>query len=166
MSKRIIAWDSCIIVDAIQKHSQKYAAIQPMILNAEKGDLKIVVSSLSAAEVKYLRELSANGMSQTEQDDLIDRWFNNDYIEMRNADFGTCKYAADIGRIHANLSPTDAVILATTIRSESPMLITYDNGKTGKFDGLLSLDGRVGNPAIKICKPEDYANQIEMVYGE
>lgn len=64
MDKELVAWDSCIIIDAIQRTKGRYSAIQPMVRKAESADLSIIVSMASIAEVMYLREFAVAGMSQ------------------------------------------------------------------------------------------------------
>lgn len=161
--REIIAWDSCIIIDAIQKHPEKYPDIQQMIIKAEAGELSIVISSISLAEVRYCKELNAQGVTQNNQDKLISRWFDNSYVIKRVADVGICGLAASLGRQYPdNLTPLDSIILSTAIDRKAKTLVTYDdnNGR----GGLLALDGQVGNPPLRIKRPEDWAIQPEIKF--
>lgn len=161
----LIAWDSCIIIDAIQKNPTVYPHLQPIIRQAEAGQLKIVVSTISITEVKYLRELSANGLSQEEQNGLIEAWFNEPYVIKRNADYATCKEAASLAQLAAstkrNLKTADSIVLATAIRAGVSTLLTLDDGNDSSV-GLLELDGRFGTPALQIRRPDQMAGQMEL----
>lgn len=164
MTTEKIAWDSCIIIDAIQKEPERWPAIEPMARRAESGDLSIVVSTVSLAEVVYLREFATTGMSQADQDDLIKRWFDNDYVYTRNADIGICEEAAKLGRAH-RVTPLDSIILATAVLTETKVLVTYDDaGKSSTGVSLLDLDSKVtaGRDLLRIVTPENIPGQREI----
>ena len=156
MAKEVVAWDSCIIIDAISKNPGKYSSIVPMLLRAESGELQIVVSMASVSEVMYIDGLVAQNMRQEDQNDLIRRWFENEYVVPRNVDFGVGLKSAELRRHHKGLTPVDSIILATAILNEVTTLVTYDhNDKHGEI-GLLKLDRKLGANAPRICRPEEY----------
>ncbi len=154
----IIAWDSCIIIDAIQRDSGRYPHIKPMVSRAEVNDIFILVSTTSIAEVRYCKEFVAQGMTQDNQDEIISRWFDNSYVVKRNADFGICELAAKLGRQYkdSGITPLDSIILATALDRKAGTLVTYD-------DKLHNLDGEVGSPALRIKLPEDYSPQDQQL---
>ena len=156
MAKEVVAWDSCIIIDAISKNPDKYSSILPMVLRAESGDLQIVVSMASVAEVMYLRGLVAQNIRQEDQNDLIRRWFENEYLALRNVDFGVGLKSAELRRHHRGLTPVDSIILATAILNEVTTLVTYDYSDKQGTIGLLKLDQKLGSNAPRICRPEEY----------
>jgi len=165
----IVLWDSCIVIDAIQQQEDIYIHLQPMIRKAEAGELFIVVSSVTVAEVTYCKELSAKGVSQEEQNEIIQQWMNQDYIVRRIADFGICRSAAMLAREFSvpgkSLSPIDSIVLATAIKNNVDALITLDDGKgkkSGKSIGLLELDQRAGGDRkTRIMHPATYVQQFE-----
>ena len=161
MAKRRIAWDSCIIIDAIQKEPRRYPSISPMVTKAESDDLQIVVSTASVAEVLYLKALSAEGMSQEDQNDLIEKWFDNHYLIKQNADFGTCRAAADLRR-RFKLTPVDSIILATATVAEVEALITYDGQSKPDTVSLLGLNGELGRDGPRIERPEKYTPFLDL----
>lgn len=154
MRDQVIAWDSCVLLDAIQKTTMRYDAIAPMINLGVAGELKIVLSAMSYAECYFLRGLAAQGMVQAEQNDLIDRWLENNYLAKRAVDFGTSKIAGAICRqFPGKIMPADAIIAATALRHGAKALITYDD-TAGK--SLLACDGKIARPEggyLRICKP-------------
>ncbi len=160
MAKEIIALDSCVIIDAIQKEPARYPSIEPIIRKAEANELIILVSTASIAEVMYCKELVAKGLTQEQQDDLIGKWFETSYLIKRAADFGVCTKAAQLGRLH-NTTPLDSIILATAVLNEADTLVTYDGENSGI--GLLGLDGRIEG-GLRIMLPEKCLNQSEIVY--
>ena len=166
----IVAWDSCIIIDAICKDKDIYPHLDPVLRRAENGELLILVSTLSIAEVKYLRPFSSD-LSQEDQNELIRAWFANEYVVARNADFNICNIASEIGQ-HAsqyvqgkNLTTIDSVILATAVANEAGALITRDNGNNKQI-GLLELDRKFGNPGLPIVRPDNMPGQVELTLSE
>ena len=110
----------------------------------------------SVAEVMYLPGLVAQNMRQEDQNDLIRRWFGNEYLALRNVDFGVGLRSAELRRHHTGLTPVDSIILATAILNGVTTLVTYDyNDKQGKI-GLLKLDQKLGPNTPRICRPEEY----------
>lgn len=159
MDKAVVAWDTCILIDAIQKTPGRWEAIAPMLNLAQVGDLKIVLSTISVAECYYLRHLSNQGLNQAEQNSLIEKWLEHSFLVKRAADFGTCKIAAEVGRItKGKLQPNDAIIAATALRHGASALVTYDdtNGESLlKQDGILTIQNTT---ALKICTPLGWSN--------
>lgn len=154
MRDQVIAWDSCVLLDAIQGTPGRYDAIAPMINLGLRGDLKVVLSAMSYAETYFLRHLAQQGVGQDEQSDLIEQWLESDYLIKRAVDFGTSKIAGELCRqFRGKLQPPDAIIVATALRHGASALITYDN-TAGK--SLLACDGliRTEGGALRICRPE------------
>lgn len=166
MAEKIL-WDSCVIIDAIQKKDGTFIFLDEMLRRAEAGKLLIVISAVSVAEVTYLKEFAAKGMSRDRQASLIQDWLNQDYIFKRNADPGICSDAAKLARQLStkgkSLTPLDSIILATALRAEVEVLITDDDGKTNnKHLGLLELNEQLGDPKLKILRPSQYKAQLPM----
>lgn len=156
MPDGVIAWDSCVLIDAIQKTGGRWGAIAPMVNLGKQGELKIIISALSVAEGYFCREMAAEGASQKEQNNAIELWLEHTFLVKRAADFGTCKIAAELCRkVNGKISPSDAVIVATAIRHGAASLITYDDTQG---ESLLKLDGEfpAAHGRLRICRPEDW----------
>lgn len=161
MAKKIprVVWDSCVIIDAIQRTPGRIDMLMPFLEDAENGQLEIVVSEISVAEVKHLRELE-NSKSADEIADLIRDWFDNSYIIRRNVHPGISEAAAQIGRVHKLKRAADAVVIATAIHENVETVHTFDGYKDPdgttitRKSGLLKLDGKVGTPPVNIVVPD------------
>lgn len=158
MSPRLVAWDTCILIDAIQKTPDQWNSIAPMINLAQVGDLKIVLSTVSVAECHYLKHLADQGADQQEQNNLIEKWLEHSFLVKRSADMGTCKIAAEVLRFtRGKLSSSDAIIVATAIRHRAGTLVTYDNTKG---QSLIAQDGKIPDGkggTLRICTPAGWA---------
>ena len=157
MSKETIMWDTCVIIDAITQSHERYHHIAPMVHRAEANDLQIVISMASVAEIFFLRELRAQGVSQEEQNEMIRRWFDNSYIVKRNVDLFVGLKAGELRRQHQSLTTVDSIILATATLFDVTALVTIDGARAKGAGGLTQLDGRLGDNAPRIVTPENYA---------
>lgn len=161
MPNQVIAWDTCILIDAIQKTPDKWSFIAPMINEANINEMRIVLSTISIAECYYLKHLASQGLNQAEQNALIDKWLEHSFLVKRAADFGTCKIAAEVGRITKGaLTPNDAIIAATAIRHKASALVTYDDTAGGS---LLAQDGKIsvgGLPPLRIYTPTQWTKDV------
>lgn len=157
MRDAVIAWDSCVILDAIQKTQWRWDAIAPMVNAGQSGDLHIIVSAMCVAEVYFLRDLSAQGMTQQRQNETIARWLDSEYLVKRAVDLGVAEAAAEICRaVSGKLSPPDAIVVATALLHGASALITYDD-KEG--ESLLAQDQKIPRPdgsMLRICRPQDW----------
>ena len=160
MTRSVISWDSCILIDAIQRTATRWPSIAPMLNLTKKGELKIVLSTLCVAEAYFLRESSDLGVPQAAQNELIERWLEHSFLIKRAADFGTCKIAAELCRhTQGKLKPPDAIIVATALRHNASALITFDD-KAG--ESLLKQDQQFdlpGNRKLRICTPGTWARE-------
>ena len=158
MPEAVIAWDTCVLLDAMQPTASRWDRIAPILNLAVQGDLKIVLSTLSVAEAFYLKTLAAEGMAQADQNDYIEKWLEHKYLVKRAADFGTCKIAAELCRqANQKLDPPDAIIIATAIRHNAATLLTYDNKKNKSLWDLDQKFPLANGKMLRICPPEDWA---------
>ena len=146
-----VVWDSCVIIDAIQKTSDRYQDIEPFLLDAERGKLQIVVSETTVAEVNRLDHLGEQGIDIENQARLIRDWFENPYIVRRPVHPGISELAAEIGRKYGIKRVGDTIVLATALFDNIGVVHTYDG--EGSRKGLLDFDGQIGDPPLRITTP-------------
>jgi predicted nucleic acid-binding protein len=149
----IILWDSCVIIDAIQKTPGRYECIEPFIRDAEKGKLSLVISEISVAEVSHLSELDKQGVSIEEQEKIIKEWLENPYIIRRQVHRGISERASEIGRKFKLKRGADRIIIATADFEKIPLIHTFDGLDPDKKNKILPLDGKIGDPPIRIMEP-------------
>lgn len=149
-----VVWDSCVIIDAIQKTPGRYEKIEPFLKDAENGKLLIVVSELSVAEVSHLTKLTDNGILLDDQVQLIKDWFENPYIVRRPVHAGISELAGEVGRKHKLKRAPDRIIVATALFEKIPQIHTFDGIDPKKKNKLLPLDGQIGDPPLRIREPD------------
>lgn len=149
----LIAWDTCILIDAIQQTENRWNAIAPMLNRAKLGIIQIVISTISLTECHYLRGEADKGVSQSDQNKMMARWFESSFLIKRPADFGVCNLAAELCQQGKGLKPMDAIIVATALKSNASALITIDGNARAR---LLANDMRFNTAAgkpLRICTP-------------
>src|SRR4051794_25321718 len=110
-TKPRIAWDSCVILDALDPASQWHAEVMPMYNDALMGKIEIVVSEISVAEVCKLTEMITSGrVTPGDAITMIQHFMNHPFIQRRPADRRETALAAEFTRDH-NLETCDSIIV-------------------------------------------------------
>jgi len=151
----LVMFDSCVLIDAIQKKQGHYPQIEPYVLEAEEGRMAIVLSTVTLAEVCYLKERHKAGVSLEEQIRQIEDWFDRQYVDVVGVSRAIARKAARLRdpSARAKLTTPDAIILATALSKQIPKLLTYDGA--GKNGYLLKLNGQVGgSPPLRVIEPD------------
>jgi predicted nucleic acid-binding protein len=146
---RLIYWDSCAFIHLLQQTEEYFGALDDMKTRARNKEFKIVTSAVSIAEVCKIPE---TGMLPSEQSKKILAFFENEYVQLWQADRAVCENAHTLIQFH-ELFPMDAIHIATALMAKVEMVITTDSRKYRR-KGLLHLDGKIGNPTMQIKKPE------------
>jgi predicted nucleic acid-binding protein len=116
---------------------------------AKDGEWKILTSAISIAEVSWIPDDIKLPIQQTRQ---ILKFFENDYVELWQADRFICEEAHHLTRL-CGLLPMDAIHIATAVEAKPEMVLTTDS-KKGRRNGLLAWDMRFGKPALPIKSPD------------
>lgn len=148
--KERVYWDSCVFIDLLQQRAGRYEACRYIHDRAEKGELLIVTSAITIAEVVKLPE---SGTFPDMHSKMILEYFENPYIVIRQVDRPTAEEAHRLSQAHG-IYPMDAIHLATALGAVVSVLHTYDEKKKRR-KGLLGWNLKVGNPPLRIEKPAD-----------
>jgi predicted nucleic acid-binding protein len=84
-----------------------------------------------------------------EHEAVIGKFFLHKFIIPINCDRQIGEAARALVWKHPHLRPKDAIHVASAMAQHVDVLHSYDN------DDLVVLDGKVGNPPLKICYPEN-----------
>lgn len=135
-------WDSCAFLAYLLPEPGRVDDCSEALESAADGECIIVTSVLTLTEVVRLK---GHPPLKQDQEDTIRRFFENDYIVLRQVD----RFVAEDARklVWAKgVKPKDSIHLATALRWNIPELHTYD-------EKLLKLDGSLGNPGLRITTP-------------
>lgn len=150
MKKKIVYWDSDCFLGLLNKEQDKIKKCQSVIREAEEGNLLIITSALTFIEVIKMKG-KKHVPKKTEK--TIQDFFLNTFMSIHNVDRKVGIKARDLMWKNKGLQPKDSIHIATAIIQKVPELHTFD-----KY--LLSLDGKIESPQLKICEP--YVFQMEM----
>lgn len=147
-------WDSDCFLGWFKKNEpDKAADCQGVVQAAELGEAKIVTSALTLTEVIKLKN---HPSLKAEDEAIIKKFFENDFIIIRNVDRFVAEHARELIWKYPHLKPKDSIHVATAIDSEVDVLDTFDGD-------LLRLDGKIGNPGLKITKPDmPYQHELDI----
>ena len=135
-------WDSNAFIGWLGEERDKQTECMGVLKEAERGQALIVTSALTFAEVIKLRKHAPITETNAEK---IREFFKRRYISVRNLD----RYIADRAREliwKHNVDPWDAIHVATALQLKLGLLETFDKD-------LIKLDGRLGNPVLRIGRP-------------
>ncbi len=144
MKQELRYWHSDCFLGWLQGDNEKRDACRGVIQVAADREVIIVTSALSLAEVTKFRR-----RSRVHKDDArkISHFFGQDYIMVRNVDRFIAEMARDLAWKYRSLNPDLAIHLATAVRFHIPTIDTFDKK-------LTTLDGRTGDPPIRIGPPD------------
>lgn len=143
MAVEKIYWDSDCFLGHFQAESGKADKCDGVIERAERGDVLIVTSALTLAEVLWLRDgprLAADKAL------LVQKFFRRSYIRVYNVTRKISE-SAQVLVWDNDIRPKDAIHVATAINLKAGALKTFD----GK---LIGKSGSVGTPLLLIREPQ------------
>jgi len=143
MTVEKIYWDSDCFLGHFQAELGKVEKCDGVIQRAERGDVLIVTSALTLAEVLWMRGAPRLPKDKAE---LVRRFFRRSYIRVYNVSRKLAEAAQDLVW-EDNIKPKDAIHVATAIHLKADALETFDGD-------LIGRSGKVGNPLLLIREPQ------------
>jgi predicted nucleic acid-binding protein len=150
-------WDTCLFITYLQNRPDEkddVDVVDALIRGAsQKNERLIIVSTLVLAEVRPKDIYEPFHWAVIR--DLF--YTNRPYIKVQVLTPRLADLASGIGGNLSNLSPADAVHIATAISEKVDVFYTFDgkheHGKRRTTD-ILDYDGKIGSPPLKIKVPE------------
>ena len=147
-------WDSCLFLAYLQNkpgERELVDVISALLRRAESGDTLIVVSTMVLAEIQPLRPY------EPDHADVCWQLFhtNRPYLKMVGLSPRIAEWAGTIGGEH-HITPPDAIHIATALSERVDVMLTRDGARENerrRSGGLLSYDGKIGRPPLKIAMP-------------
>ena len=135
-------WDSSCFLAWFMEEEGRVDDCRRVIRAAEKGEVVLVTSALTLAEVLWLR---GNPKIPVDRSKRVEDFFRQMYIKVRAVDRFTAESARGLVW-HESIQPKDAIHVATALRSELTLMDTFD-------EPLQAFSGKLGNPPLRIARP-------------
>jgi predicted nucleic acid-binding protein len=142
MTTEVLYWDSDAFLGWLQNEQGKEDLCRATFERAEKGQIVLVTSALTIAEVLWTR--NAPRLTK-ERATLVRRFFRRSYIRVRAVTRVISETAQDVVWDH-DIRPKDAVHVATALDAKVSALETFDKGLISK-SGALGLIIRTPQPS-------------------
>ena len=143
MSIEKIYWDSDCFLGHFQAEDGKAEKCDGVLQRAGRGEVLIVTSALTLAEVLWMRGLPRLPNDKAE---IVQKFFRRSYIRVYNVSQKLSE-AAQVLVWENSIKPKDAIHVATAIHLSVDALETFDRKLIGK-------SGTVGVPLLLIREPE------------
>lgn len=142
-----VYWDSNCFLGWFNGEPDKVKQCQYSIEQAENGELLIVTSALTIAEVIRIK---GQPRLSKEKEDVIASFFEHEYIVIHNVDRRIAETARHLMWKYTSVKPKDAIHIATSYFQNIAELNTFDNGML-ELDGQIILKDR--SRKLRICHP-------------
>lgn len=119
------AWDSDALIGWLGRDPDKQEACHAVIRACERGEVRLVISTLALTEVVKLKK-GHEPIPRSDQT-KITRFFLQPYIVARNLDPATSELGREIVWDHG-VHPRDSIHVATALRAHVGILETFDGG--------------------------------------
>ncbi len=150
-----VYWDSCVWIALIMQEPDRYPKVLGVLERARAGEVQIVTSTFTIAEVvKRKCDGAAVGLPEDE-DDPFTELLKQEFVILVNADWDAATRARGLYREFNDQGlkkPQDALHLATAVIENVDEMHTFDG------DDLLKLAGKVKRAdgmTLTICEPPE-----------
>ena len=149
-----IYWDSACFLSHFNAEVGQTEKCDGVLERAERGEVLIVTSALTLAEVLWMR---GEQKLPREKAELVQRFFRRSYIRVYNVSRKLAEAAQSLVWDNS-IKPKDAIHVATAIHLGADALETFDKN-------LLSKSGTVGKPLLLIREPQAAAQGRFLLAG-
>ena len=137
-------WDTVCFLGILNEEPDKLDACQAVIGAAERGEVRIVTSALTIAEVLWPKGRPLE--LPKEKAEIVRGFCEHEWIVVRDIDRFVAERARALVWEHEALRPKDALHVATALDAGVEQFDTYDGD-------LIALSGQIGEPPLIIGNP-------------
>lgn len=136
-------WDSDCFLGWLQAEADKVDLCRQVLNRAESGEIRIITSALTIAEVLNLR--GHENIPADRRQQVVD-FFKKSFISPVSITRRIAERSRDLVWDNG-IAPKDALHVATAMYAQVPVLNTFDKG-------LINKSYRVGSPPLLIEEPQ------------
>lgn len=153
MPLKIFYWDACVFHALFKQEDGRMETCLRIQEAARNGSVHIYTSAVTLIECLWIKgQLEPSGRPDKllpEHEEKIQRYFMQPFIKIINCDRRIAESARALIWQNPHLKWKDAVHVATALSQPIDLLHSYDN------NDIVSLNGKIGSPPLKICNPGD-----------
>jgi predicted nucleic acid-binding protein len=147
-----VYWDANLFHAVFGKEKGRVEICEHITKLGSQGMVQIYTSTVTFAEVVWVKTIvdgkgKLNKLSP-DHEPIIQKFFMNSFIVPINCDRRIAELARELMWRYP-LKPKDALHVASAVFQQVETLHSYDD------DDLIPLNGKIGNPPLKICHPGD-----------
>jgi predicted nucleic acid-binding protein len=149
MAIQRIYWDASVFHAILSKEAGRVEKCERVIKAAEADAVQIFTSAISYTECVWIKVGGIKKLS-VEKEQEVKQFFEHKFIRPMACDRSIGEEArALVWRYFdtLKLQPKDAIHVASALYAKCDVLHTYDD------DDLLPLNGKLGDPPLRICHP-------------
>lgn len=149
-------WDSAMFITLASQQvtvegCKRLKVIKELLGLHDQKNIEIIVSTMVIAE---FRPYSHGASPDPALAQIVDDLFNSTDILLYGLTPGIAAMAREIGEKNRNITPTDAVHIATAVFADADVLFTFDGGgKRRKQKHMIANSEKFGTPPLKISAP-------------
>ena len=144
MSRELRYWDSNAFLAYFLAEASRVNACEVVLEEAAKGEILIVTSALTLAEVLALKGKQKLSPAPRVKSTIVD-FFKNEYISVQNVTRQVAEQARDLVW-DKRIKPKDSIHVASALVVGAPIFETYDRP-------LIAKSGKIGAPPLIIRAP-------------
>ncbi|MGD0168512.1 MAG: PIN domain-containing protein [Smithella sp.] len=152
IDKKRVYWDSCNWIGLINEEDAKVKQLRYVLDKAKNGEVEILTSTFTLAEVFRLKCEKSEKSLPEEKDQLFEQLLDEPFIVYVQVTRDIGIYARKLlRRIDGLKCPQDAIHLASAAFYNVDELHTFDGNHLLPFDGKIE---RRDGEKLKICEPQ------------
>jgi predicted nucleic acid-binding protein len=136
-------WDSCCCLTWLNE-DEDFELCKGTLDEASRGNIQIRTSTFTPIEVLYLKTKGEIDKEKSKR--VIEEFFNRSFIIPIVVDVPIADLAREVF-LDYGIDHKDAIHIASAIYDGISIFNTFDRD-------LLKKDGKIGNPALRIIKPD------------
>ena len=106
-------WDSACFIGVVNEEQEKFSACMAVVNAAEHGDVRIVTSALTIAEVLWPK--GRPFAIPREKKGILENFFQHEWIAVRDIDRRVAEEARELVWSYEALKPKDSLHVATAL---------------------------------------------------
>ena len=141
---KTVYWDANVFHALFSAEAGRVEICSRIESAAKRGEVQIYTSAMTQTECVWLKGLPR---LSPQHEEVIARFFMHKFIRLVSCDRVMGESARALLWQYEHLHPKDSIHVASALSQQVEILHSYDKD-------LLALDGKIGNPPLKISVPD------------